>query len=47
MAENLDVTGWDLEEKEVEAISALDRGLRFNDPLNVSDSDYQYLLNGC
>ncbi|PKY04918.1 aldo/keto reductase family protein [Aspergillus campestris IBT 28561] len=34
MAENLDVTGWDLEEKEIEAISALDRGLRFNDPLN-------------
>ncbi|PLN78344.1 aldo/keto reductase family protein [Aspergillus taichungensis] len=34
MAENLDVTGWDLEAKEIEAISALDRGLRFNDPLN-------------
>ena len=36
LAQNLDVTGWDLEKEEVEAISGLDKGLRFNDPLNVS-----------
>ena len=36
LAQNLDVTGWDLEKGEVEAISGLDKGLRFNDPLNVS-----------
>lgn len=28
LKENLDVTGWDLEEKELEQISSLDRGLR-------------------
>ncbi|OOF97263.1 hypothetical protein ASPCADRAFT_206081 [Aspergillus carbonarius ITEM 5010] len=33
LRQNLDVTGWDLEKQEVEAIGALDRGLRFNDPL--------------
>ncbi|KAL2218777.1 aldo/keto reductase family protein [Thermoascus aurantiacus ATCC 26904] len=33
LAQNLDVTGWDLEASEIEAISALDRNLRFNDPL--------------
>ncbi|KAL4785334.1 NADP-dependent oxidoreductase domain-containing protein [Aspergillus varians] len=32
LAQNLDVVGFDLEEAELEAISALDRGLRFNDP---------------
>ena len=36
LAQNLDVTGWDLEKKDLEDISALDKGLRFNDPLNVS-----------
>lgn len=35
LAQNLDVTGWDLEASEIEAISALDRNLRFNDPLGV------------
>jgi D-xylose reductase len=35
LAQNLDVTGWNLEESEIEAINGLDLGLRFNDPLNV------------
>lgn len=34
LAQNLDVTGWDLEKSEIESISGLDKGLRFNDPLN-------------
>ncbi|KAF8243501.1 Aldo/keto reductase [Wilcoxina mikolae CBS 423.85] len=34
LAENLDVTGWDLTGEEVESVSALDRGLRFNNPLD-------------
>ncbi|CCX05990.1 NADP-dependent oxidoreductase domain-containing protein [Pyronema domesticum] len=34
LQENLDVTGWDLKEEEVKAISGLDRGLRFNNPLD-------------
>ncbi|KAF4216480.1 hypothetical protein CNMCM8980_006678 [Aspergillus fumigatiaffinis] len=33
LAQNLDVTGWDLETSEIEAISSLNRNLRFNDPL--------------
>ena len=36
LAQNLDVTGWNLEKDEVEAVSGLDKGLRFNDPVNVS-----------
>lgn len=36
LAQNLDVLGWDLEEGDIKEISGLDRGLRFNDPLNVS-----------
>lgn len=35
LAQNLDVTGWNLDESEIEAINGLDLGLRFNDPLNV------------
>lgn len=34
LAQNLDVFGFDLTEGEVEGISGLDRGLRFNDPVN-------------
>jgi len=34
LAQNLDVTGWDLGGEEVRRIGGLDRGLRFNDPLN-------------
>jgi D-xylose reductase len=33
LAQNLQVTDFDLEGKELEAISALDKGLRFNDPI--------------
>lgn len=32
LAQNLDVLSFDLEESEIEKISGLDRGLRFNDP---------------
>jgi len=32
LAQNLDVLGWDLEASEIQAISALDRRLRFNNP---------------
>ncbi|TGZ83637.1 D-xylose reductase [Ascodesmis nigricans] len=34
LKENMDVTGWNLDESDMEAISALDKGLRFNDPLS-------------
>lgn len=36
LAQNLTVTDFDLETSELEAISALDKGLRFNDPVAVS-----------
>ena len=36
LRQNLDVTGWELGGEEVESISGLDRGMRFNDPVNVS-----------
>lgn len=36
LAQNLDVTAWDLEAREIEAISALDKNLRFNNPTGVS-----------
>lgn len=36
LAQNLDVTEWSLEGSELDAVSGLDQGLRFNDPLNVS-----------
>lgn len=32
LAENLDVLGFDLTTEDIESITALDRGLRFNDP---------------
>jgi len=41
LAQNLDVCSFDLKEDEIEKISALDKGLRFNNPTNVS------LLFGC
>ncbi|MCJ1468706.1 NAD(P)H-dependent D-xylose reductase (XR) [Pseudocyphellaria aurata] len=34
LAQNLDVTGWDLDDAEVTEISGLNKGLRFNDPLH-------------
>ncbi|KAL4898303.1 putative NAD(P)H-dependent D-xylose reductase xyl1 [Aspergillus ambiguus] len=33
LAKNLEVTGWDLQQSEIDSISALDLGLRFNDPI--------------
>ena len=38
LAANLDVTQWDLTTPEMTEISALDRNLRFNDPVDVSSS---------
>ena len=35
LAQNLDVYSFDLSKEEIEEISGLDRGLRFNDPPNV------------
>lgn len=43
LAQNLEVTGWDLEQSEIDAISSLDKNLRFNDPLAVSCSFYIYI----
>jgi D-xylose reductase len=43
LAQNLQVTDFDLEGKELEAISALDKGLRFNDPIAVSWSFMQII----
>ncbi|QKX53398.1 uncharacterized protein TRUGW13939_00477 [Talaromyces rugulosus] len=34
LAQNLDVTGWSLEQAEIDAINNLDLNLRFNDPVN-------------
>lgn len=34
LAQNLDVTSFDLSQKELDSISAMDRNLRFNNPLN-------------
>ena len=39
LAQNLDVLSFDLSEDDIKEISALDKDLRFNDPLNVSLSD--------
>lgn len=36
LAQNLDVTSFDLSESEMGEINGLNKGLRFNDPLNVS-----------
>lgn len=44
LAQNLQVTDFNLEAGEIEAISALDRGLRFNDPPAVSIG-FWYLLD--
>ena len=35
LAQNLDVESWNLEKSEIDKISGLDQGLRFNDPVNV------------
>lgn len=36
LAQNLDVCSFDLKQDEIEKISSLDKGLRFNNPTNVS-----------
>ena len=35
LAQNLDVTNWDLSEDDINKISGLDKDLRFNDPVHV------------
>lgn len=44
LAQNLQVTDFDLESSELEAISALDKGLRFNDPPTVSGNPIDALV---
>ena len=44
LAQNLDVTGFDLAKSEIEQISGLNKSLRFNDPLNVSIPRMKYAL---
>jgi len=34
LQQNLEVTGWDMEQSEIEKISALDKNLKFNSPIN-------------
>lgn len=36
---NLDCTDWNIEEEDMEKISALDKGLRFNEPTNYFDTE--------
>ena len=36
MAQNLDCTGFDLDEEDIQKISSKDAGIRFNQPSNVS-----------
>jgi D-xylose reductase len=43
LRQNLEVTGFELEEKEIESISGLDRHLRFNNPTDVSYPYHLYL----
>jgi D-xylose reductase len=43
LAQNLDVTDWNLEESEIEALNGLDKNLRFNDPPSVS-RQFPFLL---
>lgn len=35
LAQNLDVTSWNLDDSDFKDINGLDKGLRFNDPLHV------------
>lgn len=41
LAQNLDVTSWNLDDTEVNDINGLDKGLRFNDPLHVRTMDFR------
>ncbi|KAF2497945.1 Aldo/keto reductase [Lophium mytilinum] len=42
LLENLDVTSFDLSEEEIKQISGLDRGFRFNNPLNYGIPVYNF-----
>ena len=42
LAQNLDVTSFDLDPNEIKEISQLNKNLRFNDPLNVSTSMFYF-----
>jgi D-xylose reductase len=44
LAQNLDVCSFDLSEGEIAEVSGLDKGLRFNDPVNVSFSAFSLRL---
>jgi len=46
LSQNLEVTGFDLEEKELESISGLDRHLRFNNPTDVSPYHLYFIYMG-
>ena len=44
LKENLDVTGWDLEKADLDSITALDRGLRFNQPANYFPTELMWIF---
>jgi len=44
LQQNLEVTSFDLDKSEIEAISGLDKGLRFNNPTDVSSSTIHPLM---
>ncbi|RYO85957.1 hypothetical protein DL766_006093 [Monosporascus sp. MC13-8B] len=44
MAENLDVTGFDLEQADIDAITAKDSGIRFNQPSNYFPTDKMWIF---
>ena len=44
LAQNLDVLDFDLTEDDMKEIKSIDRGLRFNDPLNVSRALNPHLI---
>ncbi|KAI0593128.1 aldo/keto reductase [Biscogniauxia sp. FL1348] len=44
MAENLDVTGFDLDQAEIDQITAKDMGIRFNQPSNYFPTDKMWIF---
>ncbi|KAI1077428.1 Aldo/keto reductase [Whalleya microplaca] len=44
MAQNLDCTGFDLEQADIDSITAKDRGIRFNKPSNYFPTDQMYIF---
>lgn len=44
MAENLDVTGFDLAQADLDAITAKDAGIRFNQPSNYFETDKMWIF---